>query len=70
MFKNLDAEQAKMGLSDKQVAEIIGISPAAYASKKKTGKFYIKEIFELCTLFKQSYEYLFSTDITTRGTNI
>lgn len=62
MFKNLAAEQARKGLTNQQVAEIIGISRNSYESKKKTGKFYVKEIVVLCTFFEQNFEYLFATE--------
>lgn len=62
MFKNLEAEQARIGMTNKQVAEYLGISRVSYENKKKTGKFYIKEISRLCSLFKGDYEYLFATD--------
>lgn len=48
MFKNLEAEQARIGMTNKQVAEYLGISRVSYENKKKTGKFYIKEISRLC----------------------
>ena len=44
MFKNLDAEQARAGMSNTNVAEKLGISRVSYENKKKTGKFTTLEI--------------------------
>lgn len=44
MFKNLDAEQARRGLTNSAVAEKLGISRVSYESKKKSGKFYVYEV--------------------------
>ena len=59
MFKNLHAEQARRGMTNQQVADVVGISRVSYESKKKTGKFYVKEISQLCILFGCSFDYLF-----------
>lgn len=44
MFRNLEAEQARLGLSNESMAEYLGISRVAYENKKKTGKFKYIEI--------------------------
>ncbi len=62
MFRNLEAEQARLGMKNQQVADILQISRVSYESKKKTGKFQVFEIYKLCQLFKCDFEYLFSTD--------
>lgn len=62
MFKNLQAEQARNGLTNQQVADILTISRVSYENKKKTGKFIVKEVFALCELFGCSFNYLFATD--------
>jgi len=59
MFPNLDAEQARRHLSNGEVAEKLGMSRVSYERKKKTGKFYVSEIANLCCLFNKGYEYLF-----------
>ncbi len=59
MFKNLNAEQARKDMSNTDVAEILGISRISYESKKKTGKFTLKEIRALLDLFGGTFEYLF-----------
>ena len=62
MFRNLDAEQARLGLSNSDVAKRLGISRNSYESKKKTGKFTTFEIKALCKMFKCKFDYLFKTD--------
>ena len=62
LFRNLDAEQARFGLSNSDVAKRLGISRNSYESKKKTGKFTTFEIKALCKMFKCKFDYLFQTD--------
>ena len=62
MFRNLEAEQARLGLSNSDVAEKLGISRNSYENKKKTGKFTTFEIKLLCKLFRCKFDYLFQTD--------
>lgn len=62
MFRNLEAEQARLGLSNSDVAEKLGISRNSYENKKKTGKFTTFEIKMLCKLFRCKFDYLFRTD--------
>lgn len=62
LFRNLEAEQARFGLSNSDVAEKLGISRNSYESKKKTGKFTTFEIKTLCKMFKCKFDYLFQTD--------
>lgn len=61
MFRNLDAEQARNGMTNKDVADSLGISRVSYESKKKSGKFTTFEIKKLCTMFGCSFGYLFAT---------
>lgn len=61
MFRNLEAEQARKGMTNQQVADYLEISRPSYENKKKTGKFYVAEISNLCKLFNCDYEYLFET---------
>lgn len=60
VFANLDAEQARNGMTNQNVADYLGLSRLSYENKKKTGKFYVTEITKLCKLFNCSFEYLFS----------
>lgn len=62
MFRNLEAEQARFGLSNSDVAQKLGISRNSYENKKKTGKFTTFEIKMLCRMFKCKFDYLFQTD--------
>lgn len=70
MFRNLQAEQARMGLTNQEVAERVGISRVSYESKKKTGRFTVRECVKLCKLFDTNFEYLFdsSTSANTHPT--
>lgn len=60
MFRNLEAEQARLGLSNESMAEYLGISRVAYENKKKTGKFKYIEIKKLLLLCNSQFEYLFA----------
>lgn len=62
MFRNLEAEQARYGFTNKVMAEKLGISRVSYESKKKSGKFTTFEIKELCKLFGCKFDYLFSSE--------
>lgn len=62
MFRNLNAEQARLGLNNTQVAERLGISRVSYESKKKSGKFTTSEAKTLCVIFSCSFDYLFASD--------
>lgn len=61
-YKNLDAEQSRKGLTNKQVAEFIGVSPGRFAGKKKSGHFYAREALALCKLFECDFVYLFAEE--------
>ena len=39
VFRNLEAEQARFGYTNQQMADKLGISRVSYENKKKTGKF-------------------------------
>lgn len=62
MFRNLDAEQARKGYTNSDVASRLGISRVSYENKKKTGKFTTFEIKLLCKIFKCKFDYLFATE--------
>lgn len=62
MFRNLEAEQARLGLTNQRVADILEISRVSYENKKKTGKFTTREIKKLCRLFKCKFDYLFEEE--------
>ena len=62
MFRNLEAEQARLRLTNQKVADILEISRVSYENKKKTGTFTTREIKKLCRLFKCKFDYLFATE--------
>ena len=62
VFKNLNAEQARRGLTNNDTAALLGISRVSYENKKKTGKFTTPEIKTLCTYFGCKFDYLFATE--------
>lgn len=64
MFRNLEAEQAREGKTNSDMASLLGISRVSYENKKKTGKFIASEAAALCDFFGCSFEYLFETDDT------
>ena len=64
MFRNLDAEQARNGMSNSDVASLLNISRVSYENKKKSGKFTTPEIKMLCKTFKCKFDYLFATEET------
>ena len=61
MFRNLEAEQSRKGMTNQEVAGILGISRVSYERKKKNGKFNRAEIVILLTLFECDFWYLFAT---------
>jgi hypothetical protein len=62
MFRNLEAEQKRAGLSNSKMAEILAISRVTYENKKHTGLFNRAQIVKLLKLFNCNFEYLFQTD--------
>lgn len=64
MFPNLQAEQARKGMTNQQVAEQLGITRSTYEAKKKSGRFVAKECSNLCKIFQSSFEYLFYCEPT------
>lgn len=62
MFNNLEAEQARKGLTNQDIANYLEISRQSYESKKKNGNFKYSEITKLLDLFTVSFEYLFAKD--------
>lgn len=59
LFRNLEAEQARKGYTNSDVAKLLGISRVSYENKKKTGKFTTFEIKILCKTFNVTFDYLF-----------
>ncbi|OPY60032.1 MAG: hypothetical protein A4E56_02942 [Pelotomaculum sp. PtaU1.Bin065] len=65
LYRNLRAEMARQGLTGKQIAAAIEISPRAF-SRRMTGKteFELLEIKKLRNIFfsEHTFEYLFESD--------
>ncbi len=59
MFPNLQAEQARFGMTNQQVADYLGVSRITYEKKKRNGKFVVDDCFRLCKLYSCNFEYLF-----------
>ena len=59
MYKNLAAETARKGLTDTDVAKMLGISRQLYAQRRENGTLRIKEARLLCDFFDVKFEYLF-----------
>lgn len=66
MFRNLEAEQARAGMTNQQVADKLGISRVSFEGKKKSGKFTALEAKRLCEMFKSKFDYLFATNEVTK----
>lgn len=62
MFRNLEAEQARLSMSNKAMAKFLGISRVTYEAKKKTGKFSQQQIVKMLNLFSCKFEYLFAAE--------
>lgn len=62
MFRNLEAEQARKGMTNQETASVLNLSRVSYENKKKSGKFTATEAKKLCEFFGCTFEYLFATD--------
>ena len=60
MFPNINAEQARIGKTNSEVAAFLGISRSTYENKKKNGNFNRAECIKLIELFGKPFEYLFA----------
>lgn len=62
MFRNLNAEQKRLGMNNQQVAEYLGYKDRkSYETKKTTGTFTLADAKKLAKLFGVSLDYLFET---------
>ena len=59
MFRNLDAERARLGETTAQVASLLGISRTSFEKKTKSGKFTVLEVNLLLRHYAAEYSYLF-----------
>ncbi|WP_304508960.1 hypothetical protein [Anaerotignum sp.] len=64
MFRNLEAEQKRLGLTNAQMAEKLGIARFTYESKKKNGNFNRAQITAMLNLFNCDFFYLFEQEVT------
>lgn len=62
MYRNIKAEQARAGMTNQQVADVLGITRRGYEQKIKGGRFTVEDGKKLCRLFSCSFDYLFATD--------
>ena len=62
MFRNLEAEQRRLGMTNSDVAELLGVSRSTYESKKKNGMFTRPQIVKLLELFRCDFNYLFEPE--------
>ena len=61
MFPNLDAEQARHGKTNADMAVLLKLSgTTSYENKKKNGNFSVSDAIRMCDLFDCDYEYLFA----------
>ncbi len=60
MFPNLRAEQARAGMTNKDVADYLAINRVTYEAKKRSGRFNVEESRKLCELFGCEFDYLFA----------
>lgn len=58
-FPNLEAEKARRGLTDDDLAKAVGLTRTAFTKKKNNKSFSLSEIDALLTLFGSDFEYLF-----------
>lgn len=62
MFRNLDAEQARLNKNNQQMAEYLGYKDRkSYETKKATGTFTLNDAKKLARLFGVTMDYLFET---------
>lgn len=59
MFPNLNAEQARYGKTNEDMAAFLNMSRVTYEKKKVDGTFSIADANSLCDFFRCEYQYLF-----------
>lgn len=62
MNRNIKAEQARLGMSNQQVADYLGICRKSYENKISKDSFTLDEVRSLIRLFNCPFDYLFATD--------
>ena len=64
MFRNLDAEQARLNKNNQEMAEVLGYKDRkSYETKKATGTFSLSDAKKLAQFFGVSMDYLFETAV-------
>ena len=64
MFRNLDAEQARLNKNNQWMAEYLGYKDRkSYETKKATGTFSLSDAKKLAQFFGVSMDYLFETAV-------
>lgn len=58
-FHNLDAERVRKGLTNENMAAILGISYSVYMKKLQSGKFSYHQMRKLAKMFDCGLDYLF-----------
>ena len=61
-FRNLEAEQARKGYTNEQMAQFLGMSRGNYEAKLRNGRLYAREALVLCRLFECDFVYLFDEE--------
>ena len=59
MFPNIKIEKVRMGLTNSDLAECIGVPRQSFERKMRTGAFKPSEVIALCDLFGKDVKYLF-----------
>lgn len=62
MLRNLEAEQARKGYTNADMATKLGVCTKTYENKKKDGSFTLTQVKTLMNLFGCDFYYLFSID--------
>ena len=62
MYPNLEAEQARNGHTNTDVAKILNLSRQSYEARKRKGNFKLVEVKKLTAMYKVTCEYLFSEE--------
>lgn len=62
MFPNLLGQKAYHHMTDEDMANVIGVSRAAYRDKLQSGRFTPQECKKYCQLFGKSFAFLFATN--------
>jgi len=63
LYPHLFGQKASKGLSNSDMAKIVGLSSSSYSQKVKSGKFTLSECQALCQYFNKPFDYLFKTEV-------